>query len=251
MSQTQTNRLQEPASSINVGQKERILSLAGGAALTALALARRGSATIPAVIGGVALLAQGLTGNSPIYRALGINTAVRTQPRRVSVPHKQGIHVARAVTINRPADVLYNFWREPSNLPQIIDYIESVQMTGENRAHWTIRLPGGMKAEFDVEVYTDVPNEVISWRSLPDSQIQNAGSVRFRPAPAGRGTQVELTIEFVPPGGPLGQAVMKLFGDMPEQYIGQYLREFKQIMETGEKATTEGQTSGRSGEIGQ
>jgi len=38
---------------------------------------------------------------------------------------------------------------------------------------------------------------------------------------------------------------------MPEQYIGQYLREFKQIMETGEKATTEGQTSGRSGEIGQ
>src|SRR5690606_3826133 len=135
------------------------------------------------------------------------------------------------------------------NLPQVINFIESVQFTGSNRAHWTIKLPGGMKSEFDVEVYTDVPNEVISWRSLPESQIQNAGSIRFRPAPGNRGTEVHLTLEFIPPGGPLGKAAMKMFDDVPGQYISQYLREFKQIMETGEKATTEGQTSGREKEV--
>ena len=123
-------------------------------------------------------------------------------------------------------------------MPEVISYVESVQVTGDKQAHWTVKAPGGMKVEFDVEVYTDTPNEVISWRSLPDSDIQNAGSVRFRPAPADRGTEVVLTVEFVPPGGALGHALLKLLGDAPNQYVAEYLREFKQMMEAGETATT-------------
>lgn len=169
----------------------------------------------------------------------------------VSVPHEKGIHVVRTVTIDRPVDELYAFWHDPTRLPQVFGYIESVEMIDTNRAHWVIKLPGDMKAEFDAEVYTDVPNEVISWRSLPGSQMDNAGSVRFRPAPGNRGTEVQLTLEFVPPGGRIGKALMNLFGEAPAQYIGQYLREFKQLMETGEKATTEGQTSGRKEEVKQ
>ena len=124
-------------------------------------------------------------------------------------------------------------------------------MTGQNRAHWTIKLPTGQQAESDVEVYTDTPNEVISWRSLPESDLRHAGSVRFRQAPGNRGTEVSLDVEFVPPGGKIGELVLKLFGEAPRQYIGQYLREFKMLMETGEKATTEGQTSGRDWEVEQ
>jgi uncharacterized membrane protein len=237
------------ASGINVGQNERVLSLAGGAALSIFALARRGFISIPMLLMGAAMLYRGLTGNDPLYRLLGQNTAVATQSRRVSVPHEQGIHISRAMTIDRPAQDLYAFWHDPTNLPQVIKYIDSVQMIDDKSAHWTISLPGGLKTEFDVEVYTDVPNEVISWRSLPGSQVQTAGSVRFRPAPFGRGTEVHLTVEFVPPGGPIGQAVFKLFGEAPGQYINQYLRDFKQMMETGERATTDGQTSGRQSEV--
>lgn len=242
---------QSAASKINIGAQERTLSLAGGAALAAIALLRRGAASLPAFAAGLALVSRGLTGRSRLYEALGQNTAVRTNLRRVSVPHEQGVHATYAVTINRPVSDLYAFWRDFTHLPQIINYIESVQMVGDNRFRWVMNLPGGRKAEADVEVYTDVPNEVISWRSLPDSQLQTAGAVRFKPAPAGRGTEVSVNIEFVPPGGPLAQAVMNLFGDVPNQFIGQMLREFKQVMETGEKATTEGQTSGREGEVRQ
>lgn len=166
----------------------------------------------------------------------------------VSVPHEQGIHVVRTVTIDRPANELYNFWRDATHMPEVFSYVESVQVTGADRAHWKLQLPGGMTTEFDSEIYTDTPNEVISWRSLPGSELQNAGSVRFKPAPVGRGTEVQLTIEFVPPGGALGKAVLKLFGEAPAQYIGQFLREFKQLVETGEKATTRGQSSGRKDE---
>lgn len=158
---------------------------------------------------------------------------------------EKGVKVVRAVTVNRPIHDLYLFWRDFTNLPRVMHYVESVQPIGENRSHWVIQLPNGSKSEFDTELYTDVVDEVISWRSLEGSELQNAGAVRFRPAPADRGTQVELTVEFIPPGGIIGEALMKLFNDAPSQYIGQYLREFKSIMETGETPTIQGQSSGR------
>lgn len=239
---------------VNVGGKERIASVAGGVALMSAAVFKRGPLSIPALFTGLVLLLRGLTGICPAYKALDISTAEDTNHNRrseiVSVPAETGIHVVRAVTINRSAEDLYNFWRNPANLPSVMKYVESVEYISPERAHWTIKLPAGAKSEFDAEVYTDVPNEVISWRSLPGSQIQNAGSIRFKEAPAGRGTEVTLTLEFVPPGGAIGQAVMKMFNDAPSQYIGQYLRDFKMIMETGEQATTEGQPSGRASENG-
>jgi uncharacterized membrane protein len=200
------------------------------------------------VLLGLKLLYRGVTGNSPIYRALGVNTAVNTRPDRVSVPHQQGIHIVRAVSIDRPVEELYAFWRDLVNLPHILNYVESVQPLDGNRSHWVLKLPAGLKAEFESEVYTDVPNEVISWRSLPGSAVQNAGSVRFRPSLGGSGTEVQLTVELVPPGGPPGKAILSLFGEAPQQYVAQMLREFKQVMETGEVATTDGQSSGRQQE---
>lgn len=240
-----------PAEDINMSQREREWALLGAAVLTGFAIVRQDALRVPAVLGAALLIYKGVSGNSVIGRLFGRNHAVATNPRTVAVPHEQGFHITRSVTINKPAQELYAFWRDPLNLPHVIDYIESVQVIGPSQAHWVVKLPGGLKTEFDVEVYTDKPNEVISWRSLPDSAIKNAGSIRFTPAAQGRGTYVHLTLEFVPPGGPLGQTVLKLFGDMPAQYIAQYLRDFKQIIETGEKATTEGQTSGRLHEVRQ
>lgn len=239
---------------VNVGDKERVASVAGGVALMSVAIFKRGPFSVPALFSGLVLLLRGLTGVCPAYKALGISTAEEPEhygrSQNVSVPAETGIHVVRAVTINRSAEDLYNFWRNPANLPSVMKYVESVEYISPERAHWIIKLPAGAMSEFDAEVYTDVPNEVISWRSLPGAQISNAGSIRFKPAPAGRGTEVTLTLEFVPPGGPLGQAVMNMFNDAPGQYIGQYLRDFKMIMETGEQATTQGQSSGRSSESG-
>jgi len=167
-------------------------------------------------------------------------------PQAPSKFSENGIKVVKSVTIDRPIEDMYAFWHDPTNYPTVMDYIKSVQVIDDKKAHWTIKLPGGVETEFDVEVYTDVPNEVISWRSLEGSELQNAGSVRFQPAPPNRGNEVQLTVEFVPPAGKIGQALTKLLGDVPAQYIAKYLYQFKQKMETGETATTEGQSSGRN-----
>jgi uncharacterized membrane protein len=168
----------------------------------------------------------------------------------VSVPHEKGVHLVRSITIDRPIAELYRFWHDLSRLPEAFSSIESIQFTGNNKAHVVLKFPGNMTTEFDAEIYTDVPNEVISWRSLPGSDLQNAGSIRFSNAPAEKGTEVSVTVEFVPPGGAIGKAITELVGEVPAQYLAQLLREFKQLMETGEKSTTEGQSSGRSKEEG-
>lgn len=165
-----------------------------------------------------------------------------------TVPQGKGVHAEQSVTVNHPVEALYAFWRNPVNLPQVIEYVESVEIIDNDRAHWKIKLPGGMTGEFDAEVYTDVPNEVISWRSIPGSEIQNAGSVRFSAAPEGRGCEVRLSLEFVPPAGVIGKAVLGLFPHITNEYISQYLRDFKRMMETGETPTNRGQTSGREKE---
>jgi uncharacterized membrane protein len=162
------------------------------------------------------------------------------------VPAGKGVHAEAVVTVDRPVEELYAFWRNPLNLPQVMHDIESVEIIDDRRAHWVVHLPGGLTGEFTVEVYTDVPNEVISWRSLPGSPMPHAGAVRFRPAPGDRGCEVQLSVEFVPPAGALGRALLERLQAVPDQYVGQFLREFKRMMETGEVATVEGQPSGRS-----
>jgi uncharacterized membrane protein len=53
-------------------------------------------------------------------------------------------------------------------------------------------------------------------------------------------------MQYSPPGGLLGATIAKLFGRAPEQQIEEDLRRFKQVMETGEIITTEGQPAGRA-----
>jgi uncharacterized membrane protein len=104
----------------------------------------------------------------------------------------------------------------------------------------------GQSIEWDADIIDDRPNELIAWASIEGADVDNSGFVRFKPAPGNRGTEVKVVIEYNPPGGVLGSALAKLFGEEPEQQIGDELNRFKQLMEAGEIATTEGQPAGRS-----
>lgn len=142
--------------------------------------------------------------------------------------------VRSVVTINRGADALYEYWRDFENLPNFMKHLDSVTTTGEGRSHWVTRAPGGTQVEWDAEIVADVPGELIAWQSLPGSTVHNAGTVRFIPVPAERGTEVHVDLDYDPPGGALGVAVAKLFRAEPGQQIRDDLRAFKQVMETGE-----------------
>ena len=162
----------------------------------------------------------------------------------------QGTRVRKSITVNRPADEVYAFWRNFENLPRFMKHLESVQVTGGGRSHWKAKAPAGTTVEWDAEVYNEKEGELIAWRTLEGSQVASAGSVRFEPAAGGRGTKVRVVLKYDPPGGVIGAAVARLFGENPEQQISEDLRRFKQLMESGEVITNEGQPSGRGASAG-
>jgi uncharacterized membrane protein len=239
-------RPQRRADRTNVGDIERWASLLGGSALAAFGLARGSLGGLALAALGGALVYRGATGHCPMYGTLGVSTAERHGPATV-IPAGHGVRVERSVTIDRPPEELFRFWRNFENLPRIMTHLESVRTTSPNHSHWVARGPMGTTFEWDAEVYTERPNELISWRSLPGSEVDTTGSVHFLRGPGGRGTEVKVVLKYDPPAGQVGAAIGKMFGHAPQNEIAEDLRRFKQIMEAGECPTTEGQPRGQCG----
>jgi uncharacterized membrane protein len=155
-----------------------------------------------------------------------------------------GYRVRRAITIEASPETLYVFWRRLENLPRVMRHIDTVEDLGQGRSRWVARL-AGIPITWEAEIVADEPNQRIAWKATDDSPIRHAGEVRFERAPRG-GTVVRVDLEYQPPLGPLTRSLARLFGAAPEQEIDADLRPLKQLIETGEIATTDGQPSGRS-----
>jgi len=148
--------------------------------------------------------------------------------------HHQGIQVRKAITINRPPEEVYAFWRNLENRPRFMAHVRSVRVLDDRRSYWKVRTPLGTTVEWTAEIIEERPNELISWRSTEDAQVPNSGTVRFIRAPGGRGTELHLELKFDPPAGAVGVTIAKLMGQDPSRQVDGDLRRFKQIMETGE-----------------
>jgi uncharacterized membrane protein len=156
------------------------------------------------------------------------------------------VRVERAITINKSAEECYRYWRDFENLPRFMTHLRSVRTTGDNQTHWIAKGPGGKEFEWDAMITADRPGECISWRTLEGADIDHNGTVRFEQAPGGRGTVVRVRMYYTPPAiGAAGAMVARALGQDPEAEIAKDLRRFKQVMETGDVVTTEGQPAGR------
>lgn len=230
----------------NVGGIERWASAAIGVGLLLGGLAKRDRGGALAAVAGGALLFRGASGHCPVNSALGRDTA-HDHTREVLVGDR-GIHVKESITINRPSDELYRFWRNFENLPRFMEHLKSVQTTGPDRSHWVAKGPAGTHVSWDAEIINEIENQVIGWRSLPGSTITSAGSVNFDDAGGDRGTRITVHLQYEPPAGKVGALFATLFGEEPSQQVHADLRRLKQLLEAGEVPTTKGQPNGRERE---
>lgn len=231
---------------VNITQTERIASAIGGGILAAAGLKRRSPFGVALALVGGDLLRRSITGHCYAYEALGINTASKGQDSdSTSVAHRTGTRVDKSITIARPRQEVYDFWHDLTNLSRFMRNVESITQLEGNRSHWTVKAPAGRTVEWDAIIHNEIPGEMIAWRSLPGASVDNAGSVWFREAPAGRGTEVRVELQYNPPAGKIGAAVASLWGKDPATQIQADLHRLKQILETGEIPTTEGQPRGQ------
>ena len=174
---------------------------------------------------------RGVTGHCNTYQALGFNSARRRWGRGTSVPYELGIRVDQTITINKPAAEVYQFWRNLENLPRFMRHIESVSEIDNKHSHWVAKGPAGRTVEWKAEIINEVENKLIAWRSLEGSDVDNAGSVHFKEAAGGFGTEVKVALQYNPPGGTLGAVFARLFGEEPSQQIDDDLRRMKRLLE--------------------
>lgn len=232
--------------SVNIGSGERWATAIAGGTLATYGLLRRSPLSLALAAVGAYLVVRGATGYCPTYAATGVNKAGNdTQDAVRKRLGDVGIKVTHAVTIMKPAADLYRYWRDFTNLPRIMDHLESVTVQDDINSHWIAKAPLNSTVAWDAEIINDVPNEVIAWRSLPGADVDNAGAVTFKPGPIGRGTEVRVSLSYAPPAGKPGAVVAKLLGEEPTKQLDDDLRHFKNLMEAGERPTTEGQPSGR------
>jgi uncharacterized membrane protein len=159
-------------------------------------------------------------------------TAVQLSQAQID-PLADGVRVRQSITVQKTPQEGYTFFRRLENLPRFMWHLEAVVEEG-NRSRWRAKGPLGTHIEWSAEIVEDRPGECITWRSLPGADVSNRGSVSFRPAPGGQGSEICVELHYDPPAGAIGASLAKLFGREPSQQVSADLRRLKQVLETGE-----------------
>lgn len=241
----------ETPSKTNLGRAERAASAVLGGVLLVRGLRRRSLGGAVSAIAGGALLSRGLRGRSRVYRALETN--VPTGDRSESRAKAREPVAERSITVGKPAEDLEEFWRDPELLERIVGDFAEVSAAGgnededegEDRHHWRVSGPLDRPMEWESKLVEERPGELLRWESLEGATIPYEATIRFQPAPADRGTEVTLRVEYDPPGGTVGNAVLDRLDVVPETLVGKLLYRFKSLAETGEIPTLEGNPSAR------
>jgi uncharacterized membrane protein len=221
----------------NISETERWVSMAAGAGLVAYGLTRRRGTGLLVAGLGAWLARRGMTGHCDTYQLLGLNTAGTGEDTRGALGGPAGVIVEESVVINRPISELYRFWRNLENLPRFMSHLESVERITDTLSRWRAKAPAGTTVEWNAEIINEVPDQVIGWRSIEGSDVVSAGSVNFDEAAGGRGTRVQVRLQYSPPGGKVGDAVARLLGSDAATQIRQDLQRFKQLVESGQTTT--------------
>jgi uncharacterized membrane protein len=196
-----------------------------GATLVTVGLTRRNLTGYIIAGFGVAALIRGAQGYKRLYQLVG--KEVSKEP--VVLPPR-AVKIEEEIIVARSPEDLYAFWRDPQNLPKVLSHVRSVEDLGNGRSRWVADAPLGTVVEWDSEIINDVPNEIIAWRSLEGSDVDNAGSVHFNSA-GGLSTRLKVVIRYTPPGDVAGVALAKMFGVDPAKEVREDLERFKREME--------------------
>jgi uncharacterized membrane protein len=219
----------------NISDTERWASMAAGAGLAAYGLSRRSGTGWVLAGAGALLFRRGLSGHCHTYRMFGLSTAGTGRDAREALGGSGGVNVEESVTINRPIEELYRFWRNLENLPRVMHHLESVERLTDTLSRWRAKGPAGTELEWTAEIVNDVANQVIGWRSIERSDVVSAGSVNFVEVGPGR-TLIRVQLQYSPPGGRIGDALAWLVGRDAATEIREDLHRFKQSVEVTNNA---------------
>ncbi|WP_163397806.1 SRPBCC family protein [Flavobacterium fluviatile] len=204
----------------NVSALERIAMITSGTYLLYKGLSQEKKSAVQIGTGGTMLL-RGLSGYCPVYDAV----------EHLKKDKASNVNIRINSTINKPISEVYAFWRDFENLPKFMTHLDSVKPLSYTTSKWTAKGPGGIgKLTWIAEIVKDEKDRLISWNSLPDSSVKNAGKIVFRPSE--EGTEIIVTISYHAPLGIAGEGAAKLLNPYFEKIVKDDLTNFKTYLES-------------------
>lgn len=143
--------------------------------------------------------------------------------------------VTKSIIVKGEVGEIYDVWADFRNFPRFMKNIESVTPSGEDRTQWVMKGPLDTTFEWEAKTTRMEENSRIAWKSV-EGNMKTSGQVTFKELPQNQ-TQVTVTLQYVPPGGVVGEAAAALFGQ-PEQQLTEDLKNFKSYVEKMEDRLT-------------
>jgi len=213
----------------NVSESERAVSavIAGGLLVAAMFDRRR----TPLALLAAGLAARAASGYCPMYGALG----VQGRSTKVALAGPRGNRLTAQITIAQPPETVYAFWRSLDHLSSVLPAGIQVDAVSGGTSRWSVVAePGGVRlAEWTAELINDLPEQLLAWRTTPESSVAMAGSVSFRPAPARQGTEVRVVLQYAAPLGRVGTGLAALTPRNPTLLLQRSLDAIKRYLELG------------------
>jgi len=180
------------------------------------------------------MIRGGLLGRLTTLAGAGVivRAAANVPPADLIGARGHAIAVHKTVNVCAPVEEVYSFWMNYRNFPRFMTHLAEVRDLGDGRSRWVAEGPAGARFSWEAEIVENVPNRVIAWRSVPGSEIENRGSVRFDTNPDGT-TRITVRLFYAPPAGMLGHAVAALFRRDPRHELDDDLARLKSLIEFG------------------
>lgn len=212
-----------PGLETNVSTLERMLMVAAGSYLMYRSLSGKRKNIAQGIAGGT-MLARGISGYCPIYDITN-NDGGKLK--------SSNINIRTSITINKPVGEVYDFWRKLENLPKFMKHLESVKQTNHITSEWKAKGPAGIGSlSWKAQILMDEKNKMLSWHSLPESTIDNAGKVYFKDL--GDRTEIDVTISYHAPLGVAGETAAKWLNPLFERLVKNDIENLKTYLESGE-----------------
>lgn len=152
------------------------------------------------------------------------------------------------VSIQRSPEELCGVWQNPSELASVLFHLLGRFHGDGDRLE---RAANDSAPVADVDIVAVEPARSVAWQARVDGEVRCRGYTEFTLAPPGRGSEVRVAVELEGEGAHLLERALEKFqGSDPVLLLREDLRNFKQLMETGEYATTRGQPEGRRSYLG-
>jgi uncharacterized membrane protein len=143
---------------------------------------------------------------------------------------ESGISAVRTFTINRRVSEVFQFSKSLASLRLVLTHLDAIQVVPD-----------------PFRITEEIADSRVAWAAKDGDDIFAYGTIDF--LPKGDKTVVRMGMRYDVNKGKLREKFDEWFGGKLEDQILEDMRHLKQVMETGEVPTIEGQPQGHCGRV--